>query len=182
MKTSRKNVNLERYIFIAILCAQGVIIGLIEQSIPSPFVFAPGAKIGLANIITLLAIFTLRFRDCLLLVLLRLVLTTLLGGSVSTFMYAFSGAMLAFFSMYLVKMLHPKYVSFIGISAVGGIMHNVGQLITASMIAQSFSVMLYLPVLAFMGILAGIAVGIVVNYLLTHVKALQMISDKLYKT
>lgn len=59
-------------------------------------------------------------------------------------------------------------------------MHNVGQLVTASLIAQSFSVMLYLPVLAVMGILAGIAVGIVVNYLLKHVKALGLITTKLY--
>lgn len=180
MRKIRSNLKLERYIFIAILCAQGVIIGLIERSIPSPFVFAPGAKIGLANIITLLSLFTLNFRDCFFLVLLRLFLTTLIGGTVSTFMYAFSGAMLSFFAMYLVKKLHPRFVSFIGISAVGGIMHNVGQLITASWIAQSFSVMLYLPVLAFMGILAGIAVGIVVNYLLRHVRTLQLISDKLY--
>lgn len=180
MRNNRRNETLERYIYIAILCAQGVIIGLIERSIPSPFVFAPGAKIGLANIITLLSIFTLKFKDCFALVMIRLVLTTLIGGTVSTFMYAFSGALLSFFSMYLVKTLHPKYVSFIGISAVGGIMHNVGQLITASLIAQSFSVMLYLPVLAFMGILAGIAVGIVVNYLLTHVRALHLISEKLY--
>lgn len=180
MKNEQTNKNLERYIYIAILCAHGVIIGLIERSIPSPFVFAPGAKIGLPNIITLLSLFTLNFRDSFALVLIRLVLTTLIGGTVSTFMYAFSGAILSFFSMYAIKKLHPKYISFIGISAVGGIMHNVGQLITASLIAQSFSVMLYLPVLALMGILAGIAVGIVVNYLLKHVKALGLISHKLY--
>lgn len=180
MNNERTNKNIRRYIYIAILCAQGVIIGLIERSIPSPFVFAPGAKIGLTNIITLLSLYTLDFKDAFLLVLIRLFLTTLIGGTVSTFMYAFAGAMLSFFAMYLLKTIHFKNVSFIGISAVGGLMHNVGQLIIASLIAQSFSVMLYLPVLSLMGILAGIAVGIVDNYLLRHVKALQLIQNKLY--
>lgn len=180
MNNERTNQNIRRYIYIAILCAQGVIIGLIERSIPSPFVFAPGAKIGLTNIITLLSIYTLSFTDAFFLVIIRLFLTTLIGGTVSTLMYAFAGAMLSFFSMYILKAINFKNVSFIGISAVGGLMHNVGQLIVASLIAQSFSVMLYLPVLSLMGILAGIAVGIIVNYLLRHVKALQMIQKKLY--
>lgn len=180
MATARENKSIKKYIFIAILCAQGVILGLIENTIPSPFIFAPGAKIGLTNIITLISLYTLSFKDSLFLVLMRLFLTTILGGSASTFMYAFSGAMLSFFSMYLLKKINFKNVSFIGISAVGGIMHNVGQLITASLIAQSFSVMLYLPVLSFMGIIAGIAVGIAANYLLRHVKALRLIQKKIY--
>lgn len=61
----------------------------------------------------------------------------------------------------------------IGISAAGGILHNVGQLVVASAIAGSWTVMLYLPVLAFMGILSGIAVGIAANFLFEHVDTLQ---------
>jgi heptaprenyl diphosphate synthase len=72
-----------------------------------------------------------------------------------------------------VKQLGPKRVSIIGISAAGGFLHNVGQLITASWIAQSWSVMLYLPVLSFFGILSGIAIGIAANYLLRRVETLR---------
>ncbi len=75
--------------------------------------------------------------------------------------------------MSLVKQLGPKHVSIIGISAAGGFLHNVGQLITASWIAQSWSVMLYLPVLSFFGILSGIAIGIAANYLLRRVETLR---------
>ena len=71
------------------------------------------------------------------------------------------------------KQLGPKRVSIIGISAAGGFLHNVGQLITASWIAQSWSVMLYLPVLSFFGILSGIAIGIAANYLLRRVETLR---------
>lgn len=63
-----------------------------------------------------------------------------------------SGALLSYFGMLLVKQLGPKRVSIIGISAAGGFMHNVGQLLMASFIAQSWTVMLYLPVLSVLGI------------------------------
>ncbi len=165
--------HLRKIIFIALLVAQGVIIGLIENMIPYPFSFAPGAKLGLANLITIIALFTMPKKDSFLLVWMRLILTTLLGGTVSTFLYSMSGALLSYFGMLLVKKLGPKRVSIIGISATGGFMHNVGQLVTASWIAQSWTVMLYLPVLSFLGILSGIAIGIAANYLLQRVDTLR---------
>ncbi len=160
-------------IFISLLIAQGVVIGLIENMIPYPFAFAPGAKLGLANLITIIALFTMSKKDSFLLVWLRLILTTLLGGTLSTFLYSMSGAMLSYFGMLLVKKIGPKYVSIIGISATGGFMHNVGQLLTAAFIAQSWNVLLYLPILSFLGILSGIAIGIAANYLLKRVDTLR---------
>ncbi|WP_430610459.1 Gx transporter family protein [Enterococcus sp. DIV0876] len=165
--------RLQRIIFISLLVAQGVVIGLVENMIPYPFAFAPGAKLGLANLITIIALFTMPKKDSFLLIWLRLILTTLLGGTVSTFLYSMSGALLSYFGMLLVKQLGPKRVSIIGISAAGGFLHNVGQLVTASWIAQSWSVMLYLPVLSFFGILSGIAIGIAANYLLQRVETLR---------
>ncbi len=167
------NQRLRKIIFIALLVAQGVVIGLVENMIPYPFSFAPGAKLGLANLITIIAIFTMPKKDSFLLVWMRLILTTLLGGTLSTFLYSMSGALLSYFGMLLVKGLGPKRVSIIGISATGGFMHNVGQLVTASFIAQSWTVMLYLPVLSFLGILSGIAIGIAANYLLQRVATLR---------
>ena len=159
-----------QYIYIALLCAQGVIIGLLERMIPFPFAFAPGAKLGLANLITIISLFTMSIPDSFILMCLRLLLTTLLGGTLSTFLYSGAGAVLSWFGMLLIKQLGEKRVS---ISAAGGILHNVGQLLVASLIAQSWTVMLYLPVLAFMGILAGIAVGIAANFLFEHIDILR---------
>ena len=168
------STRLRKLIFISLLVAQGVIIGLIENMIPYPFGFAPGAKLGLANLITIIALFTMPKKDSFTLIWLRLLLTTLLGGTLSTFLYSMSGALLSYFGMLLVKQLGPKRVSIVGISAVGGFMHNVGQLVTASFIAQSWTVMLYLPILSFLGILSGIAIGIAANYLLQRVETLQV--------
>ncbi len=87
--------HLRKIIFISLLVAQGVGIGLIENMIPYPFAFAPGAKLGLANLITIIAFFTMPKKDSFLLICLRLILTTLLDGTVSTFLYSFSGSMLS---------------------------------------------------------------------------------------
>jgi heptaprenyl diphosphate synthase len=159
--------------YIALLAAQAVIISLFENAIPFPFAVAPGAKLGLANIITCMALYTLSTKDTVKVVTIRLILSTLLGGTISTFMYSAAGIVLSFLGMWLVKKLGPERVSLIGVSATGAILHNVGQLIVASWIAQTWSVLLYLPVLSFAGILAGIAIGIVANYLLKHVEKLQ---------
>ncbi|WP_062353689.1 Gx transporter family protein [Bacillus kwashiorkori] len=162
----------QRLVYIALLSAQAVIISLVERAIPFPFAVAPGAKLGLANIITCMALYTLSTKDVLKVIIIRLTLATLLGGTISTFMYSAAGAMLSFFGMWLVKKLGPTRVSLIGVSTAGAVLHNVGQLTVASWIAQTWTVLLYLPVLSFIGILAGIAIGVVANYLLTHVEKL----------
>lgn len=163
----------KRLLYISLLAAQGVVITLLERAIPYPFAFAPGAKLGLANMVTILALFTLPYRDSFKVVWMRLLVSTFLGGTLSTFLYSFAGAFLSYFGMIQVRKLGPQRVSLIGVSATGGILHNVGQLIVASTIARSFSVMLYLPILAFTGIFSGIAVGIAANYLMEHVAAIR---------
>ena len=162
----------QRLVYIALLAAQAVIISLIERAIPFPFAFAPGAKLGLANIITCMALYTLSVRDTTKVVAIRLTLAALLGGNLSSFMYSASGGILSLLGMLVVKQLGPNRISLIGVSVAGAIMHNVGQLLIASWIAQTWTVLLYLPVLSFIGILSGIAIGITANYLLTHVEKL----------
>lgn len=156
----------QKLIYISLLSAQAVILGLIERSIPFPFAFAPGAKLGIANLITIVAIYTLPFKDSMKVVGMRLLMTTLLGGTISTLLYSTAGAVLSFLGMVFVKTTGGKKVSIIGVSATGGILHNLGQLFVASFIAQTWTVLLYLPVLSFMGILSGIAIGISANFLM----------------
>ncbi len=163
----------QRMAYIALLSAQAVIISLVERAIPFPFMFAPGAKLGLANIITCMALYTLPVKDTIKVIFIRLLLSGLLGGTISSFMYSSSGAVLSFAGMWAVKKLGSNRVSLIGVSTAGAFLHNVGQLLVACWIAQTWSVLLYLPVLSVIGILAGIATGILANFLLTHVEKLE---------
>ena len=166
-------------VYIAMLAAQAVVISLLESAIPSPFAFAPGAKLGLANLISIIAIFTLPWKQSIQVVTVRVIVTMLLGGTLSTFLYSVVGAFLSYFSMLLVKQLGPKRVSIIGISTMGGVMHNFGQLAVASLFAQSWSVFNYMPVLAVSGIFAGFAVGFVGNYLLNKISRLRIYHQEL---
>ena len=174
----QKNSNLRKLAFIALLTAQGIILGLLEQAIPFPFTFAPGAKLGLANIVTLISLYTLSFKEVVLVVVMKTLMTTVLGGTFSTFLYSGMGALVSFVGMYLVKQLGEERVSMIGVSATGGILHNVGQLMVASWMAKSWTVLLYLPAMSIVGIFAGVAIGIAANYALTHVKLLKKYSDQ----
>ena len=166
-------------VYIAMLAAQAVVISILEGAIPSPLSFAPGAKLGLANLISVIAIFTLPFSKSIQVVLIRIVLTALICGNMSTFFYSLSGGLLSYFAMLWSKKLGPNKVSIIGISVLGGVMHNVGQLSVAALFARSFSVMNYLPVLSFSGILAGFVVGFLGNFLLERISVLQMYHKEL---
>ena len=168
----------QKMVYISLLAAQATVISLLEGMIPNLLAFAPGAKIGLANMVTLVAIFSLSFKDSFKVVGMRLLLTSLLGGTLSTFLYSFAGSLLSFFGMVLVRKLGPKRVSFIGISAAGGILFNVGQLAVASLIARSFTVMLYLPVLSFAGIIAGIIVGIAGNFMMKNIATIKKMQSE----
>lgn len=161
-------------IYIATLAAQGVIISLLENFIPSPFVFAPGAKLGLANLITIIAIFTLPIKYSIQVVTIRLLLTALLGGTLSTFLYSAAGGYLSYVIMLLLQTFGPRLVSIVGISVMGGMMHNIGQLMVAALMAKSFSVLNYLPLLSLSGILSGFAVGMIGNFLLHSVAKLRL--------
>ena len=111
----QKNSNLRKLVFIALLTAQGIILGLLEQAIPFPFTVAPGAKLGLANIVTLISLYTLSFKEVVLVVVMKTLMTTVLGGTFSTFLYSGMGALVSFIGMYLVMQLDEKRVSVIGV-------------------------------------------------------------------
>ncbi|MCL2681080.1 MAG: Gx transporter family protein [Streptococcaceae bacterium] len=164
-------------IYIAILTAIAIVMGIFENMLPSFYAFAPGAKMGLANLVMVIAIFTLDWRKVWTMQVLRLLITALFTGF-SVFIYSAAGGILSLLFMYAMKALGPKLVSLIGVSVVGGFFHNLGQLATASLFAQTPTVMLYLPWLAFFGLLAGFVIGIGGNMLIHRIKQVKDLFTK----
>ncbi|WP_300382561.1 Gx transporter family protein [Clostridium sp.] len=163
-----------KIVYIGLLVAQALVLHIFERMIPVPFI-APGARLGLANLINVIAIYTLDSKkDAFLVLFLRLTLATMFGGNLSSFMYSAAGGILSFFAMISVKEVFKDKVSIIGVSASGAIFHNVGQLLIASSIVRNIGVMLYLPVLSAMGIGTGIFIGITANYIVGHLRKLPM--------
>ncbi|HEY0221374.1 Gx transporter family protein [Lactovum miscens] len=167
-------MNLREMLYVSLLTATATIIGLFESSLPPFFAFAPGAKIGLPNLVMIIAMFTLSGKKVWSMLMLRLIITALFTGF-SVFLYSAAGGVLSLAAMYLIKAFGPKLVSIIGISIAGGFFHNAGQLLVASIIAQTPSVMLYLPWLAFFGLLAGFAIGIGGNLLIRRVQPINQL-------
>jgi heptaprenyl diphosphate synthase len=161
-----------RMIYIGLLVAQALVLYLFESMIPVPFI-TPGAKLGLANLVTVIALFTLGSnKDTFLVVLLRLILSTMFGGNLSSFMYSATGAILSYGIMILIKEVGKEKFSIIGVSAAGAVFHNIGQLLMASIIVRNIGVMLYLPVLSIAGIGTGIFIGITANYVVKHMSGI----------
>lgn len=161
-----------RIVFIGLLVSQALALYTIESMIPVPFI-APGAKLGLTNLITVIALYTLdNKKDVLLIIILRLLLSTMFSGNLSTLMYGVVGALLSYYVMIFVKTIGRDKVSIIGVSASGAFFHNVGQLIVASVMVQNIAVMLYLPLLSLAGIGTGIFIGTTANFVVKHMSKL----------
>lgn len=161
-----------RLIVLGLFVAQSLVLYIIEGMLPVPFI-APGAKLGLANLITVIALYSLkRKQDVALILILRILLSTAFGGGINAFFYSLSGAALSFVAMVLLMKSH--HFSLIGVSAAGGIFHNLGQVIVAAMVVQNMKIMLYLPILSVAGVGTGILIGITAYVTLNHLRKLPL--------
>lgn len=167
-----------RITYIGILVAQALVLYIVEGMLPLPFI-SPGAKLGLTNLITVIALYTLDSkRDVFLVIILRIILSTMFSGNLSSFMYSASGALLSYFAMICAKELGKNKLSIIGVSATGAVFHNIGQLIVASAVVKNIAVMLYLPILSISGIGTGIFIGITANYVVKHMSKIPYLNFK----
>ncbi|MCK4257756.1 MAG: Gx transporter family protein [Halanaerobiales bacterium] len=150
--------------FIGVLVALALVMQLVEGMMPLPYI-APGVKLGLANIVSLVALVYFGFRSALLIVVLRTFMGAFLSGRMYAFLYSGTGAIFSILIMSYVFWHYKKYFSVIGISILGAVAHNLGQITMASLLIDTVSVFSYLPVLIISGIVTGYVIGIVVTML-----------------
>ncbi len=155
-------MNTKKITTAGILTAAAIILHIVEALLPNPFP-VPGVKLGLANIITLWALYSLDFSSAIIITILRVSLGSLLTGTFLSFGFfmAFAGGITSACLMALFIRLLPK-TSPIGISIVGAVVHNVTQLSVASFFLEQVGVFFYLPVLLFAALPAGAVTGIFV--------------------
>lgn len=151
---------------IALLTALSLILFVLEGLLPLPLP-VPGAKLGLAAIVTLIALYLLPLRDAVLMLTLRILLASFFGGGFAPMLYSLAGGAASFAVMALLK----KYtlLSIVGISAAGGFLHNMAQLLVAAAVMQTTALFIHAPLLGFVGILTGIAIGIAVQSILQKI-------------
>ena len=139
--------------------ALGLILGYIESFIVFP-IRVPGVRIGLANIVTVMCLYSLGFSYTAVVMLLRVTLSAILFGSPVSFVYSLAGAALALAGMYMAK---RQRFSIYGVSFCGAVLHNIAQTAVAYFMVSSVYIFTYLPVLILVGSFAGIITGFVAD-------------------
>lgn len=145
----------KRLTTIALLSAAAFVLSWIDSLIPVSGVL-PGAKLGLANLSVLAALYLLGTGAGGVLCLVKIFLSTVLFGNAFSFFYSLAGGLLSFLVMLLLK----KRCSVVFVSVLGGMFHNLGQLLVAAVVLETAGLLGYLPVLLLCGLGAGCAVGV----------------------
>lgn len=168
-----KHTDIRKLCYLALFCAIAIILSYIETFIPFSFGI-PGAKIGLANIVTIILLFCFDFKSALVVLLLRIFIVAAAFTNLYMMIYSLAGGIISLIMMTLFYKSHlfSDYI----ISIIGGIFHNIGQLMIAMIFFNSTVFLYYLPYLLLLGTLSGTVIGIIAE--LIYLKAGQYIKNK----
>lgn len=155
--SSRADKKTSKLAFSAMFAALALIFSYIEVLIPIP-IPVPGVKLGVANLVIIIALYRMGFRYAFSINCVRIVIAGLLFSGVFGMIYSFAGGILSLIVMALLK--RTGLFSMVGVSMAGGVAHNLGQLIAACIIVSTASLMSYFTVLLFTGLIGGILIGI----------------------
>lgn len=161
--------GVKKQVIIAFLVSLGLILHVVETMIPMNAV-VPGAKLGLANITNLIGLVIFGFQAGLQILLLRVILGSLLTGTFMTmnFYFSITGGVLGFLVMAFAYYWIKDRFSIIGISVIGAVFHNVGQIIIAYFVIASTGIFYYLPFLVLLAVPTGIGVGLVTHFTVNY--------------
>lgn len=154
---------------LSMLTAVALIIFIIELRLPD-LSAVPGMKLGLANIITVYALYRYKFRETAMIVFVRILMGSIFGGNISAIIYSASGAVLCLLGMSLFRKIIPSEYLWI-CSVLGAILHNTGQIIAAACVTRTLIVVSYLPVLMVTGCIAGAFTGFCAQFVLKRLYA-----------
>lgn len=157
--------------YLGVFTALALILSFVESQIP-PLMAIPGVKLGIPNIAILFILYKVGWKEAALVNVVRVFVVALLFGSVMSMIYSFAGAFLSLLGMILLK--KSNLFSCVTVSVVGGILHNVGQIIAACFVTETSELLYYLPVLIISGTVAGILIGLVAGMLLKRMEKFKL--------
>lgn len=156
---------------LGFLLALSMILSYIESILPIA-IGIPGVKLGLPNMVVVLLLYLYGKREALSVNLLRILLTGFLFGNLYSILYALAGALLSFCVMVIVRRI--GIFSIIGVSISGGVSHNIGQILVAMFVVETYAPAFYLPFLLIAGAVTGFLIGIVSARVIMYVPADKM--------
>ncbi len=153
--------------FYGMFLALALVAGYVERLIPINLGI-PGVKLGLANIVTMVLLYTVGLRGAAGVTAARVILSGFLFSGGFAIAYSAAGAALSILAMVIIK--RTKVFSYIGVSVVGGVFHNVGQILVAILVLETGALVYYLPVLIISGLAAGVVIGIISGLLIRRLE------------
>lgn len=167
-------MNVQKICRLSMLTAIALIIFVVELRIPN---LAPvaGMKLGLANIVTVYALYHFTVKETAMILFIRILLGSLFSGNVSALIFSLSGGLFCLVGMSIIyRLIDEKHIWIC--SVLGAVLHNIGQLFAASVYMKTASVWAYLPILTVSGCIAGLFTGLCAQMLIKRVAI-----DKVYK-
>ena len=157
----------KRVAFLGLSIALAMILSFVESQIPA-LVAIPGIKVGLPNLVIVFLLYRIGWKEAMIVSVIRTLLVSMLFGNIQLLTFSVAGAALSLASMILLK--KTNWFSTITVSIVGGIFHNVGQIVAAIIWTQTAGIVTYLPVLLISGTIAGAVIGLVSGMLVERLK------------
>ena len=141
----------------SMFAAFAIILSYIEVLIPINL-GVQGVKLGLANLIILLVLYNFTVKDALLINIVRVAVIGLLFGNVFSILFSMTGAVISLFFMWIAKKCRFHMIV---VSVIGGITHNIGQLLIAARMVGSYYIIHYIPITFIAGFIAGLVIGLI---------------------
>ena len=160
-----------RLTVLALSVTLAMVLSYLELLLPPLSAAVPGIKPGLANILIVFVLYRMGVKDAILVSFLRLTLSALLFGSILSLAYSVAGACLSLLGMSLLRRLDR--LSVVGVSVVGGVLHNAGQILVAAALMRTAQVGYYMIVLTVTGTVSGVLVGLAGGLLLRYIKVIK---------
>ena len=144
--------------FLGLCTALALVLAYVESLLPPLSAAIPGIKMGLPNIVIIFMLYRYGVKEAAVVSFVRVVAVVLLFGNMMGFAYSMAGAVLSLLGMLLLKKL--DFLSVVGVSVAGGVLHNVGQILMAMFLLGTAELGYYLVVLAVTGTVSGVLIGI----------------------
>lgn len=144
--------------YMGLFLALALVCSYVESLIPFYF-GVPGVKLGVTNIVIILMLYCIGAKEAILVSVMRVLLAGFMFGNVFSIIYSLAGGLLSFAVMYLLK--RTKKFKIISISVVGGVSHNIGQLLVAAFVVENYHIFYYGTVLIIAGCVTGMLIGVI---------------------
>ena len=153
--------------YLGMFVALAFIFSYIEAIIPFSMGI-PGIKLGLANIVVIIVLYAFGTKEAFLISMVRILLVAFTFSNTFTMLYSLSGGFLSWTMMIILK--KTDKFSIVGVSVAGGVAHNIGQLVVAAILIQTYSLIYYFPVLIIGGVITGVIIGILSSKIMLVLK------------